>query len=136
MNDGQRFGQNLYFSYLDKKSLATVPVDEWHGEIVQYHYVCVHLNLLPGYNRQIFRAVEIFMGKNYIHGFLIRIVRMDGNVVTIQLSYGPTQPMLVAVITFARQDFKPLCTYRVSPRYFQILQGYDKCKLPLWPTRK
>ena len=39
MNDGQRFGQNLYFSYLDKKSIATVPVDEWHGEIVQYHYV-------------------------------------------------------------------------------------------------
>ena len=42
MNDGQRFGQNLYFSYLDKKSIATVPVDEWHGEIVQYHYVCAH----------------------------------------------------------------------------------------------
>ena len=44
MNDGQRFGQNLYFSYLDKKSIATVPVDEWHGEIVQYHYVCPLLN--------------------------------------------------------------------------------------------
>ena len=44
MNDGQRFGQNLYFSYLDKKSIATVPVDEWHGEIVQYHYVSAYLN--------------------------------------------------------------------------------------------
>ena len=106
MNDGQRFGQNLYFSYLDKKSLATVPVDEWHGEIVQYHYVCIHLNPLPGYNSQIFRAVEIFMEKNYTHGFLTRIVRMGGNVVITQLWFGLIQPMLVAAITFARKDLK------------------------------
>ena len=51
MTDGQRFGQNLYFSYLDKSSIATVPVDEWHGEIVQYHYVCGFANgtLVPVY---------------------------------------------------------------------------------------
>ena len=127
MNDGQRFGQNLYFSYLDKKGLATVSVDEWHGEIVQYHYVCVHLNLLPGYNRQIFRAVEIFMGKNYIHGFLIRIVRMDGNVVTIQLWFGPIQPMLVAVITFARKDSKPRLSLALTYRG-QILSNLTRAK--------
>ena len=62
---------------------------------------------LPGYNSQIFRAVEIFMGKNYTHGFLTRIVRMGGNVVITQLWFGLIQPMLVAAITFARKDSKP-----------------------------
>ena len=72
MNDGQRFGQNLYFSYLDKKSIATVPVDEWHGEIVQYHYVrdvdrfsfaesLTHLNLLKTTN---FECIEKFSGQS------------------------------------------------------------------------
>ena len=38
-NDGQRFGQNLYFSYLNEETRSSRPVKEWQGEIVQYHYV-------------------------------------------------------------------------------------------------
>ena len=40
--DNQRFGQNLFFSFVDNSTLATFAVSEWHGEIVQYHYVSIH----------------------------------------------------------------------------------------------
>jgi len=58
-------------------------------------------------------------------------VKMDGNVVIIQLLFGRIQPMLVAVITSARHDLKPQITDRFNlsglPGYIQIVQGYDKC---------
>ena len=37
--DDHRFGQNLFFSYLDEDKRTSEPVKNWQGEIVQYHYV-------------------------------------------------------------------------------------------------
>ena len=34
-SDGQRFGQNLFFSYLSDEKRATEPTKNWHSEIVQ-----------------------------------------------------------------------------------------------------
>ena len=36
--DGERFGQNLFFGFLDQNELSVKPVIEWHGEKIQYHY--------------------------------------------------------------------------------------------------
>ena len=80
------------------------------------------------------------MERNYTQEFLTHIVKVDGNAAITQLLFGRIQPMLVADITFARHDLKP----RISAKFnksglsgvFQIVQGYDKCQLSLWATRK
>ena len=55
-------------------------------------------------------------------------MKMDGNVVIIQLLFGRIQPMLVAVITFVRHDLKPRftlaeLTYQGSPDTFKSFKG-------------
>ena len=48
--DDHRFGQNLFFSYLDEDKRTSEPVKNWQGEIVQYHYVSTErLNLIKLY---------------------------------------------------------------------------------------
>jgi hypothetical protein len=37
-NDEQRFGQNLYFSFLDNETATSDPIRQWHGEIRAYNY--------------------------------------------------------------------------------------------------
>lgn len=50
--DGQRFGQNLFFSFVDNNTLASFTVSEWHGEIAQYHYGSRHFYNDTLYGRQ------------------------------------------------------------------------------------
>ena len=88
--DGQRFGQNLFFSFVDNSTLATFAVSEWHGEISQYHYVSMpivmwgHLSRLWEYSwnwKYLSREGETSMTKSFTVEAQIHTVKKAGNVV-------------------------------------------------------